>query len=170
MQRMEAIAAAPIQAIALVDAPLDADPLGPYQPGEDLAHYTPHARIDAAIADLVAIQDAASHALTDGPMVDQHPIIDMPTSLTSSSTQTHDSDEADVIHEFQLRMRFSVVSVVHALLRVVHCVHIDSVFTVSHHMCAEADGHIIEDAIPLARRTDGMYPLSADALTDYGNW
>ena len=67
MQRMEAIAAAPTQAIALVDAPLDADPLGPYQPGEDLAPYmAPHALIDAAIADMVAIQDAASHADIDG--------------------------------------------------------------------------------------------------------
>ena len=85
----------------------------------------------------------------------------MPPPLTSS-TQTHDEDEADVIHEFQLRMRFSFVSVVYALLRVVHCVHIDSVFTVSHHMCAEA--------MRLRIRNDGMIPLSMDPLTDYGNW
>ena len=84
----------------------------------------------------------------------------MPPSLTSSSTQTHDSDEADVIHEFQLRMRFSVVSVVHALLRVVHCVHIDSALTVPHHMCAEAMRLRI-------RRAHVMYPLVEGALTDY---
>ena len=147
---------------------INADPHGPYVPGQDLAPYMgpQHARIDAAIdlgIETGALADAQTHD------IHQHPIIEMPPPLTSS-TQTHDEDEADVIHEFQLRMRFSVVSVVHALLRVVHCVHIDSVFTVSHHMCAEADGHIIEDANPLARRTDGMYPLSADALTDYGNW
>ena len=75
MQRIEAIdaahddiAAAPLDDAPLVDAPLDADPLGPYQPGEDLAPYmAPHALIDAAIADMVAIQDAASHAGIDGP-------------------------------------------------------------------------------------------------------
>ena len=71
MQRMEDIASAPIQAIALVDAPLD--PLGPYIHGEDLNNYMPPQPlieapvIDAAIADLVAIQDAASHAVIDGP-------------------------------------------------------------------------------------------------------
>jgi len=70
-----------------------------------------------------------------------------------------DEDEAGVIHEFQLRMRFSFVSVVYAILRVVHCVHMDSVFTVSHHMCAEAVASIIEHDIPLHIRDDGMIPL-----------
>ena len=94
----------------------------------------------------------------------------MPAALASSSTQTHDPDEADVIHEFQLRMRFSFVSVVYGILRVVHCVHIDSVFTVSHHMCAEAlmrgDDIIRDDGlIPMGHhrvRSDGMVPLSMD--------
>ena len=91
----------------------------------------------------------------------------MPAALASSSTQTHDPDEADVIHEFQLRMRFSFVLVVYGILRVVHCVHIDSAFTVSHHMCAEADDNIIEDDIPSSEghhrvRSDGLVPLSMD--------
>ena len=165
---MVAIESAPIQAIALADAQthvipaipdINADPTGPYVPGQDLAPYMgpQHARIDAAIdlgIETGALADAQTHD------IHQHPIIEMPPSLTSSSTQTHDSDEADVIHEFQLRMRFSVVSVVHALLRVVHCVHIDSAFTVPHHMCAEAMRLRI-------RRADGMYPLVEGALTDY---
>ena len=86
----------------------------------------------------------------------------MPAALASSSTQTHDPDEADVIHEFQLRMRFSFVSVVYGILRVVHCVLIDSVFTVSHHMCAEAliERDIIEHDIPVDNiRDDGLIPL-----------
>ena len=87
----------------------------------------------------------------------------MPAALASSSTQTHDPDEADVIHEFQLRMRFSFVLVVYGILRVVHCVHIDSVFTVSHHMCAEAlmwRDDIIEHDIPVENiRADGLIPI-----------
>ena len=71
MQRIEAIAAA--AQVPLVDPPLNADPLGPCIHGEDLNNYMPPQPlieaplIDAAIADLVAIQDAASHAVIDGP-------------------------------------------------------------------------------------------------------
>ena len=73
-----------------------------------------------------------------------------------------EEDEAGVIDEFQLSMSFSCVSVVHAELHVLNCVHMEPVFTVSHHMCAEA--------VPLRIRDDGMIPLSMDPLTDYGNW
>ena len=71
---MASAPSAPIEAIAaapLVDAPLD--PLGPYIHGEDLNNYMPPQPlieaplIDAAVADLVAIPDAASHAVIDGP-------------------------------------------------------------------------------------------------------
>ena len=70
-----------------------------------------------------------------------------------------DEDEAGVIHEFQLSMSFTWVSVVHAILRVVHCVHIEPVFTMSHHMCAEAVANIIEHDIPLHIRADGLIPM-----------
>ena len=64
MQRIEAahddIAAAPLDDAPLVDEPLDADPPGPHQPGEDQVPRV-------AIAVMMAIQDAASHAGIDGP-------------------------------------------------------------------------------------------------------
>ena len=56
-------------------------------------------------------------------------------------------------------MSFCCVSVVHAILRVVHGVAIEPVFTVSHHMCAEAVDNIIEHDIPLAVRADGMISM-----------
>ena len=63
MLRMEARAA---------DDP-NADPLGPYIHGVDLNNYMPPhpfmeaPLIDAAIAEHEAIQDAAAHAVIDGP-------------------------------------------------------------------------------------------------------
>ena len=67
MQRIEAIAAAPKYAIPDPVPLIDADPKGAYRLGEGLNNYIPNAFIDAAIADMVAIQDAAAHAVIDGP-------------------------------------------------------------------------------------------------------
>ena len=74
MQRIEAIQdaaildPAPLAAIPdMNDQAIDADPTGAYRPGEDVNNYNPHALIDAAIAEMVAIQNAAAHAVIDGP-------------------------------------------------------------------------------------------------------
>ena len=92
-----------------------------------------------------------------------HPTIqtaaDADATRIVNAWQEDEEDEAGVIDETLLRMSFSCVSVVHAILRVVHCVHIELVFTVSHHMCAEARANIIEHDIPLRIRADGMIPM-----------
>ena len=82
-----------------------------------------------------------------------------------------EEDEAGVIDEFQLSMSFSCVAVVHAILRVVHCVHIGPVFTVSDHMCAEAVASIIKHDIPMAMvRADGLTPMGPDGTCHGCMW
>ena len=72
MQRIEAIAAAPDHAIPdpvpLIDAPLIGAAI-PDMNDQAIGAAIPYAAIDAAIVDLVAIQDAAAHVVIvfDGP-------------------------------------------------------------------------------------------------------